>query len=83
MIEFIKNPFLIGTISVLASIILTFLVRKAARLYGFVAAPKSDRWHKRPTAMMGGVAIYLTTAIVVLLLVAQNQPNVHFFDNFN
>ena len=33
---------------------LTPVVRSLARRWGFVAKPKTDRWHKRPTAMMGG-----------------------------
>lgn len=34
--------------------------RYAARRYGFVAKPRADRWHERPTALLGGVAIALT-----------------------
>ena len=33
---------------------LTPVVRTLARRFGFVAKPKTDRWHKKPTAMMGG-----------------------------
>jgi len=32
---------------------LTPVVRVLARRWGFVAKPKIDRWHKKPTAMMG------------------------------
>src|SRR5215204_3932380 len=39
------------------ALILTPLVRGFARRFGFVAVPKIDRWHKKPTAMLGGVAI--------------------------
>jgi UDP-GlcNAc:undecaprenyl-phosphate/decaprenyl-phosphate GlcNAc-1-phosphate transferase len=39
---------------------LTYLVRAAAHRLGIVAAPRKDRWHQRPTALMGGVAIYLS-----------------------
>jgi len=28
-----------------------------------IATPKSDRWHKKPTAMLGGVAIWLSVVI--------------------
>ncbi len=48
---------------------LTPLVRSLARRWGFVAKPKTDRWHKRPTAMMGGVAIWLSVIVTYLLLV--------------
>lgn len=58
------NPLVIGILSFALAVGLTFLVRLLARKYGFVAAPKADRWHKRPTAMMGGAAIFLTTILV-------------------
>jgi UDP-GlcNAc:undecaprenyl-phosphate/decaprenyl-phosphate GlcNAc-1-phosphate transferase len=67
------NPFLIGIISFILAIISTYLVREAAHRFGFVAKPKADRWHKRPTAMMGGVAIFLTTLLVAILFVP-NTP---------
>lgn len=40
-------------------LVLTYLVRAAALRLGVVAAPRKDRWHQKPTALMGGVAIYL------------------------
>ena len=42
------------------SLLLVPLCRMAARRYGFVARPRADRWHGRPTALMGGVAIATT-----------------------
>src|SRR5687767_12542220 len=45
------------------ALILTPLVRTFARRVGMVAVPKIDRWHKKPTAMMGGIAIWLTVVI--------------------
>lgn len=42
---------------------LTPLVRLLARRLGMVAKPKTDRWHKKPTAMLGGVAIWLSVVI--------------------
>ncbi|HZH34089.1 MAG TPA: MraY family glycosyltransferase, partial [Pyrinomonadaceae bacterium] len=67
------NPFLIAVIAFVFSMALTYGVRELAHRFGFVAKPKSDRWHKRPTAMMGGVAIFLTTVIVYLLFL-QHTP---------
>ena len=49
------------------ALILTPLVRALARRYDFVAAPKSDRWHKKPTAMLGGVAIWLSVLVTTLI----------------
>ena len=48
------------------ALILTPLVRALARRYGFVAQPKTDRWHKKPTAMLGGAAIWLSVIITLL-----------------
>jgi UDP-GlcNAc:undecaprenyl-phosphate GlcNAc-1-phosphate transferase len=46
---------------------LTPLVRAFARRFGVIARPRSDRFSKRPTAMMGGVAIYLSVLAAFLL----------------
>src|SRR5215211_913974 len=48
------------------ALVLTPLVREFARRFGFVAKPKIDRWHKKPTAMLGGVAIWLSVVITSL-----------------
>jgi UDP-GlcNAc:undecaprenyl-phosphate GlcNAc-1-phosphate transferase len=45
--------------ALVASIVLTFLVREFARRRGLVARPRKDRWHAKPTALFGGVAIAL------------------------
>ena len=67
MPEFLKNYLVVGLIAFATSVVLTYFVREFARKYGFVAKPKSDRWHKKPTAMLGGVAIFLTTLIISLI----------------
>ncbi|PYS59963.1 MAG: glycosyl transferase [Acidobacteria bacterium] len=56
-------------VSFALALLLTPLVRMLARRWGFVAKPKTDRWHKNSTAMMGGVAIWLAVAGTYLLLV--------------
>src|SRR5262245_51798134 len=62
-------PIIYGTTAIVVSALLTFAVRSFARRNGFVAKPKSDRWHKRPTAMYGGIAIFATTILLYLLFV--------------
>ena len=42
------------------SLVLVPACRAMARRLGFVARPRADRWHGRPTALLGGVAIALT-----------------------
>src|SRR3954469_624673 len=53
----------------------TPLVRALARRFGIVAAPKADRWHKKPTAMMGGVAIFIAVMAAILLFVPQTRAS--------
>lgn len=55
------------------SLALTPLVRAFARRYGVIARPRSDRFSKRPTAMMGGVAIYLSALLAYLFLVPHTR----------
>ncbi len=55
--------FLAVAASAILALVLTPLVRALARRYGVVATPKTDRWHKKPTAMLGGVPIWLAMAI--------------------
>jgi UDP-GlcNAc:undecaprenyl-phosphate/decaprenyl-phosphate GlcNAc-1-phosphate transferase len=66
------STLLFGLGAIVVSAALTLVVRTAAGRLGFVAKPKSDRWHKRPTAMYGGVAIFLSTAILYLLFVPKS-----------
>src|SRR6266446_2076998 len=56
-------------VSFLLALLLTPLVRRRARRWGFVARPKVDRWHKNPTAMMGGVAMWLAVVVTYIALV--------------
>ncbi|MFH0935363.1 MAG: hypothetical protein V1828_00655 [Candidatus Omnitrophota bacterium] len=45
------------------SLIFTPLIRSLALKYGLISYPRSDRWHKMPTAILGGAAIYLAVII--------------------
>jgi UDP-GlcNAc:undecaprenyl-phosphate GlcNAc-1-phosphate transferase len=54
-------------VSLALALVLTPAVRWLARRRGLVAQPKADRWHKKPTAMFGGVAIFLTVAVSYFL----------------
>lgn len=51
------DMFLAVTITSCLSLGLTWLVRHLARRYGILAHPRGDRWHNRPTALLGGIAI--------------------------
>jgi UDP-GlcNAc:undecaprenyl-phosphate GlcNAc-1-phosphate transferase len=69
--------------SAVLAALLTPLVRTLARRYGMVAKPKTDRWHKKPTAMFGGVAIWLAVAIsYVVFIRVPSQGWGHFPGSF-
>ncbi len=53
--------------SLALSLTLTPLARWYARRRGFVAKPKADRWHTKPTALLGGPAIALAAVAGFLL----------------
>ena len=72
------NPFSVSNllppaVSFALALALTPVVRVLARRWGFVAKPKIDRWHKQPTAMMGGVAIWLAVVGTYLVLVPHTK----------
>ncbi len=61
-------------VSFALAVALTPLVRVLARRWGIVAKPKIDRWHKKPTAMLGGVGIWLAV-IVTYLVFLPHDPH--------
>jgi UDP-GlcNAc:undecaprenyl-phosphate GlcNAc-1-phosphate transferase len=75
MFSIFTNPFWVTVVSFVSALFLTYAVRGAARRYGFVAKPKADRWHKKPTAMMGGAAIFLTTVLIYFLFVPYTRES--------
>lgn len=79
-------------IAFVTSLLLVPLCRALAIRSGFVAKPKEDRWHGRPTALLGGIAIAVTVLgvsalvldprpLVVLLLGAACMCGVGFVDD--
>ena len=59
--------------TLLLGLILTLIARAVSHRVGLVAAPRTDRWHEKPTPMMGGVAIYLSF-VVGFLVFAPKLP---------
>ena len=66
------------------ALVLTPLVRAVARRHGMIATPKTDRWHKKPTAMFGGVAIWLAVVVSYLIFIrpSTGQSWAHFPGSF-
>jgi len=55
-------------ISFAICLILTPIVRQIALKKGWMACPAEDRWHNKPTALFGGIAIYLAVAIPLFVI---------------
>jgi UDP-GlcNAc:undecaprenyl-phosphate GlcNAc-1-phosphate transferase len=60
--------------ALLLSLLLVPMVRTVARRTGHIATPRADRWHSKPTALLGGIGIY--TAYMISYLVF-HRPNGH------
>jgi UDP-GlcNAc:undecaprenyl-phosphate GlcNAc-1-phosphate transferase len=63
-------------LALLISAAATPLVIWAARARGWVVAPRRDRWHRQPTAVYGGVAIFIAFAAAFLLTAP--HPRAHW-----
>jgi UDP-GlcNAc:undecaprenyl-phosphate GlcNAc-1-phosphate transferase len=48
------------------SVVLTPIVARWARARGIVAIPRQDRWHRQPTPLLGGIAIYASSTAVIV-----------------
>ena len=64
-----------GAVAFLLSLALVPLARIVSLRLGFMAAPREDRWHRRPVALFGGVAIAITLFLcAVVFRVAAAVP---------
>ena len=64
-------------------LVLTPLIRHYATHRGWVAEPKEDRWHKTPTALMGGIAIFVAIGIPLTIMADLTSVIHHFLRNNN
>jgi UDP-GlcNAc:undecaprenyl-phosphate GlcNAc-1-phosphate transferase len=64
---FLYNLILFGAISFILSLFFTPLVIKLANYNGWIVKPRPDRWNKTPTALMGGLAIFFSFLITLLI----------------
>lgn len=56
-----------------ASLVLNPLCRLVAQRFGLVAMPSADRWHRKPTALLGGAAVAVTVIGGTATLTLFNQ----------
>ena len=61
-------------VALVAALVFTPLVRILARKTGMVTRPRGDRWSKKPTALLGGIAIFAAFGTAVLFFL----PSVEF-----
>jgi UDP-GlcNAc:undecaprenyl-phosphate GlcNAc-1-phosphate transferase len=66
----IAAPFLLAFV---VSLALVPVCRLAALRLGFMARPREDRWHKRPIALLGGVAIGGSLLVATLVFGGSRQ----------
>lgn len=55
--------------SLVVSLVLTYIVRKTMLKLGILDMPSESRWHRQPVALMGGIAIFISFALIALLRV--------------
>jgi len=73
--QFLTTAILAAAGAFLSSAALTPLVGAIARRRGAVAKPKADRWHTKPTAMFGGIAIVIAVIGTQLLLLPMTRES--------
>ena len=66
-------PFLL---SLLLSSVLTPIIIRISNKYGFIVEPREDRWHKKPTALLGGIGIFLAFTIPYLIFIPMNKVTI-------
>lgn len=66
-------PFLL---SFSLSILITPIVKRIALLKGCIAKPREDRWNKNPTALFGGIAIFLSFIIPYVIFTKFTIENI-------
>lgn len=72
-------PYLIPALSFLICLAATPVIRFIALKKGWVAHPSEERWHKKPTALLGGIAIYLGISIALFLVADFSSILPHFY----
>lgn len=58
----------------LGTVVFTPIVIRLAYKKKWIAIPKKDRWHQKPTALMGGIAIYAGAALTLVSLFVFEIP---------
>ncbi|HEX3581901.1 MAG TPA: MraY family glycosyltransferase [Thermoanaerobaculia bacterium] len=73
---FVRSAAFASGTSFLLGILLTPVAAALARRTGAVAKAKSDRWHSKPTPMLGGVAFTVAALIAIAVFVPLRRESV-------
>jgi UDP-GlcNAc:undecaprenyl-phosphate GlcNAc-1-phosphate transferase len=65
--SFSHLPWVGAGTAALLMLVTTPLVIRSARHWGWVDYPKTDRWHSRPVALLGGIALFASMALALVL----------------
>jgi UDP-GlcNAc:undecaprenyl-phosphate GlcNAc-1-phosphate transferase len=71
--------YIVTPLSFLLCLAATPVVRRIAIKKDWIAYPSEQRWHKNPTALLGGIAIYMGISVPVLLAADFSTILPHFF----
>jgi len=61
-------------VAIVSSFVIIPIVRKVSLKLGFVAAPRKDRWHDKPTATLGGIGIFLSFGFGIAVYILLSGP---------
>jgi len=64
---------IVPILSFFLSLITTWFIKQICIYHNIVEFPRKDRWHERPVAKFGGLAIFFTFIISILLLDSYNN----------
>ncbi len=75
MIDSLRGPLLGPCLVFVASWILTGLLAALCRRFGWVSRPRSERWHRKPVALHGGVAFALPFLVAAGMVLSADNPS--------
>jgi UDP-GlcNAc:undecaprenyl-phosphate/decaprenyl-phosphate GlcNAc-1-phosphate transferase len=79
MVITLNRYVLFGLVPFVLSLVFTPAVRYFALKNGLVSYPRADRWHKHPTAILGGIGIYFASMVTALLMGIVNKSTIGLF----
>ena len=74
---------LMPSLSFLLCLACTPVVRHISLKKDWIAYPTKQRWHKKPTALLGGIAIYFGIGTALFLIADFSTLAPHFFRTFD